>query len=235
MSLSVKPNDSSSSPNQTLTPRQHQILRFVAESRSKNGYSPTLQEMALILELSKVTVFEHVAALVRKGLLLRQPNRARSLTLNPDFDWTEFAIPTEPTVEEATTPDRSREAEGGEFSLLGDIAAGCPLEAVENPDRLDLKTMFETHTDTFALQVSGESMINEHIQSGDYVLVKKTHQVSDGQTVVALMENGEATLKKVYREGKGYRLEGANAHFEPIYTDELQIQGVVIGLVRCYS
>ena len=233
MSLSVKSNDSLSCPHQILTPRQHQILRFVAESRSRNGYSPTLQEMAKILQLSKVTVFEHVAALVRKGLLLRQPNRARSLTLNPDYDWTHFEEPAD-LLESQTTPTTTDQGDPGQFPLLGDIAAGCPLEVVENPDRLDLKTLFETHSDTFALQVNGESMIDDHIQSGDYVLVQKTGHARDGQTVVALMENGEATLKKVYRQGKGYRLVGANANFEPIYTENLQIQGVVIGLVRRY-
>ena len=233
MSPSAKLNDLSFCPNQTLTPRQHQILRFVCESRSRNGYSPTLQEMAKSLQLSKVTVFEHVAALVRKGLLLRQPNRARSLTLNPDYDWTQFEGPSD-LLESQTTPTTTDQADPGQFPLLGDIAAGCPLEAVENPDRLDLKTLFETHSDTFALQVSGESMIDDHIQSGDYVLVQKTSQARDGQTVVALMENGEATLKKVYRQGSGYRLVGANANFEPIFTENLQIQGVVIGLVRQY-
>jgi repressor LexA len=233
MTSGAKLNDSSSCPNQTLTPRQHQILRFVCESRSRNGYSPTLQEMAKILRLSKVTVFEHVAALVRKGLLLRQPNRARSLTLNPDYDWTQFEEPSD-LLESQTSPTTTDQDDPGQFPLLGDIAAGCPLEAVENPDRLDLKTLFETHSDTFALQVSGESMIDDHIQSGDYVLVQKTSQARDGQTIVALTENGEATLKKVYRHGSGYRLVGANADFEPIFTENLQIQGVVIGLVRRY-
>jgi len=233
MTSNTKRNDSSSCPNQTLTPRQHQILRFVAEYRSKNGYSPTLQEMAQSLRLSKVTIFEHVAALVRKGLLLRQPNRARSLTLNPEYDRTQFEGSVD-LRESQTTPITTDQVDPGQFPLLGDIAAGCPLEAVENPDQLDLKTLFETHTDTFALQVSGESMIDDHIQSGDYVLVQKTNQARDGQTVVALLENGEATLKKVYRHGSGYRLVGANANFEPIYTEDLQIQGVIIGLVRRY-
>ncbi len=233
MTSGPKSNDSSSCPNQTLTPRQLQILRFVAESRSRNGFSPTLQEMAKSLQLSKVTVFEHAAALVRKGLLLRQPNRARSLTLNPDFDWTHLEGPSD-ILESQPSPRPTDQDDPGQFPLLGEIAAGCPLEAVENPDCLDMKTLFDTHCDTFALRVSGESMIDDHIRSGDYVLVQKTSQARDGQTVVALMENGEATLKKVFRENKGYRLEGANANFKPVYTEELQIQGIVIGLVRQY-
>ena len=233
MTPGPKSNDSSSCPNQTLTPRQHQILRFVAESRSRNGYSPTLQEMAKILRLSRVTVFEHVAALVRKGLLLRQPNRARSLTLNPDYDWTHFEGPSD-LLESQTSPTTTDQDDSGQFPLLGDIAAGRPLEAVENPDCLDLKTLFDTHSDAFALQVEGDSMIDDHIRNGDYVLVQKTSRARDGQTVVALMENGEATLKKIYREGKGCRLVGANADFEPIYTENLQVQGVVIGLIRRY-
>ncbi|MBN1846363.1 MAG: repressor LexA [Sedimentisphaerales bacterium] len=218
----------------TLTPRQHQILRFLADYRSNNGYSPTLQEMAQALRLSRVTVFEHVEALVRKGLLIRRPNKARSLTLNPDFDWPAITAGPLKSVPPAASLAAVPPDEAGLFPFLGQIAAGCPLEAVENPDQLDLKTLFETQGDTFALQVSGESMIDDHIQSGDYVLVKKTNRAQDGQRVVALMENGQATLKKIFRQGSGYLLVGANADFEPLYVNALQIQGVVIGLVRRY-
>ena len=120
------------------------------------------------------------------------------------------------------------------FPLAGTIAAGLPLEAVENPDQIDLAQLFNSSLETFALKVRGESMIDEQIRDGDYVIVQKTNQARNGQTVVALLENGEATLKILYRQGSGYRLEAANPNFAPIHTDNLQIQGVVVGVVRQY-
>ena len=217
----------------TLTPRQVQILRFIRAFRSNNGYSPTLQEMALNLQVSKVTVFEHVEALVQKGLLLRKPNKARSLTIDPQCENHPALVSGDASV----SSDFDSQADLSHpacYPLAGDIAAGSPLEAIENPDFLDLSTMFETRDGTFALQVRGESMIDEHIRDGDYVLVEATRSVRDGQIAVALLENGEATLKKVYRCEQGFRLEGANPNFHPIYVDQLNIQGVVIGVVRRY-
>ena len=217
----------------TLTPRQVQILRLIHSYRADNGCSPTLREMADRLRLSKVTVFEHVETLVRKGVLHRSPNRARSLTI--DFS----AYPDGLSVlgddsQSGNTAENPLALSSACYPLVGVIAAGTPLEAIENPDIIDLSTLFETSRGTFVLRVSGESMVNEHIRDGDYVLVERSATARNGQIVVALLENGEATLKKIYRHGKGFRLEGANENFQPLYVDRLNIQGIVIGVVRRY-
>jgi len=211
-----------------LTPRQLQILQLIDDYRRSYGCSPTLQELALKLQLSKVTVFEHVESLVQKGILRRWPNKARSLTINPVFK-----LPPSGRLglSETSIPALSDE---GSFPLVGVIAAGRPFEALENPDTLDLSATFKTEAPVFALRVSGDSMIDEQIRDGDYVLVEKTTQPRDGQIVVALLDNGEATLKKLYRQGRHYRLEAANPAYEPLCTDQLNIQGVLIGVIRKY-
>ncbi len=221
-----------------LTPRQVEILRLIGQYRSKNGCSPTLQEIARKLKISRVTVFGHVEALVQKGLLGRLPNKARSLTLKPSA----ASVIGSDTVAGGGNTSRERDilpAHAGlsgqiSFPLAGTIAAGLPLEAVENPDQIDLGQLFNSSQESFALKVRGESMIDEQIRDGDYVIVKKTNQARDGQTVVALLENGEATLKILYHENSGYRLEAANPNFAPIHTDNLHIQGVVVGVIRQY-
>jgi len=116
--------------------------------------------------------------------------------------------------------------------MAGYIAAGLPLEAVEMPDMLDVSGMFETSAGTFALCVRGDSMIGEHICDGDFVLVQKVDQARDGQIVVAILEDGQATLKKIYRDGNRFRLEGANPFFKTIYTEKLDVRGIVIGVLR---
>ena len=116
--------------------------------------------------------------------------------------------------------------------LAGRIAAGMPIEAVEDAESLDLENVFAASGETFALQVTGDSMINAHICDGDYVVCARRQQANNGDTVVALMPDGQATLKKFYREKGRIRLQPANPSFEPIIVDEVQIQGVVIGVLR---
>ncbi len=192
-----------------LTPRQLQTLNFIREARRKHGYSATMQEIADEFGVSRVTVFEHVGALVKKGLLRRLRHKARSL---------------EPTE----SPTQIR--------LAGRVAAGCPIEAIENVEVLDLESIFATGRQTFVLQVRGDSMIDDQIRDGDYVVCERRRQVRDGETVVALLANGEATLKKLYREGDRLRLQPANEAFEPIYVEpgEVGVQGVGVGAVRRY-
>jgi repressor LexA len=198
-----------------LTPRQLQILTFIRDYRRKNGYSPTMQELADSLHITKVTVFEHVGALEKKGLLRRLPYKARSLELAPHVDF-----PDEPAG----------------LPLVGHIAAGAPIEAIENREAVSLDEMFPTKEGTFLLHVRGDSMIDEQIRDGDYVVVEKRKDVRDGETVVALLDDGEATLKKLYRDKNkgGFRLQPANPDFAPIFVDKLNIQGVVIGVLRRY-
>jgi len=205
-----------------LTPKQLKILTRIRDLRLTRGYSPTMQELAEELGVSKVTVFEHVEALIKKGALLRQPNKARSLEVNPDIE----------------LPDETRHTR---LPLVGTIAAGLPIEAVEQREHLDLESLFASpgkNNDVFVLRVRGDSMIDEQIRQGDYVIIQKTATAYNGQTVVALLEEGEATLKKFYREKNGrVRLQPANEKYEPLFIDEdkIQIQGIVIGVIRAYG
>ncbi|MEQ9455259.1 MAG: transcriptional repressor LexA [Phycisphaeraceae bacterium] len=204
-----------------LTPKQLHILSRIRDLRLARGYSPTMQELADELGVSKVTVFEHVEALIKKGALQRQPNKARSLELTDDVD----------------LPD---ESSGLKLPLVGTIAAGFPIEAVEEREHLDLESLFTppgAPAGTYVLKVRGDSMIDEHIAEGDYVICEKRNAARSGQTVVALLDSGEATLKKMYHEPNGkIRLQPANDKYQPLIVDagRVQIQGVVIGVVRAY-
>ena len=116
--------------------------------------------------------------------------------------------------------------------LAGRIAAGSPIEAIERPEAIDMRDIFPANGNTFVLEVSGDSMIDEHIRSGDLVVCQKRNTARNGETVVALLEDGEATLKKLYREDGRVRLQPANEKYDPIYVKDVTIQGVVIGLIR---
>ncbi|MHC5024549.1 MAG: transcriptional repressor LexA [Planctomycetota bacterium] len=202
-----------------LTPKQLRILQLIRNHRIAAGYSPTMQELADELGVSKVTVFEHVEALIKKGALRREPNKARSLSI----------------CEEAVLPD---EAEALRFPLVGKIAAGYPLEKYEQSDQLDLENLFGPRVGqkagTFALRVDGDSMRDEGILDGDYVLIERRETASNGERVVALLPNGETTLKTFFKEGSRIRLQPANPDFEAIVVDDCSIQGVVIGVLRRY-
>ena len=198
--------------NTQLTPRQLEILTLIRDSQRNYRYSPTMQELADELDISKVTVFEHIDALVEKGMLKRLPHRARSLQLTPDA-----YIPLgRPSV----------------LPLAGRIAAGRPIEAIEDLESIDLEEIFASRAETFVLRVTGNSMIDEQIRDGDFVVCEKRNNARNGQTVVALLEDGDATLKKFYKEKKRIRLQPANDAFEPVYVDKVDIQGVVIGVIR---
>jgi len=197
----------------TLTPRQLEILTFIRNFRNRQGYSPTMQEIGDHLNLTRVTVFEHVRALVSKNMLLRgAKHKARSLQVSP----------------EAELPNEGP----GRLVLAGRIAAGHPIEAIEDRESLDLQELFPDSADTFVLEVTGESMIDEQICDGDYVVCQRRNNARNGETVVALLEDGEATLKKFYKEDSRIRLQPANPDFKPIYVDNVRIQGVVVGVIR---
>jgi repressor LexA len=194
-----------------LTPRQIEILTLIRDGRRRDGFSPTLQEIADELGISKITVFEHVEGLLEKGLLTRRSNRARSLELTA-----KARLPDErPTL----------------LPLVGRIAAGRPIEAIETTDKIDLEDMFTSRYPVGVLSVVGDSMIDEHIREGDLVVFEKRTNPRNGDTVVAIIE-GEATLKKFYKEKSRIRLQPANKKYDPIYTRELDVQGVVIGVIR---
>lgn len=125
-----------------------------------------------------------------------------------------------------------QDEQSSRLPLVGRIAAGAPIEAIENPETLDLQNLYPTDGDTFVLGVNGESMVEDHICDGDYVVCQKRNTARDGEIVVALLDNGEATLKRMYREKDRVRLQPANGDYEPIYVKNISIQGVVIGLIR---
>lgn len=202
-----------------LTPKQLEVVKLIRECRAINGFSPTMQELAEELGVSKVTVFERIEALIRKGALLREPNKARSLSIANEFD----------NAEEASM----------RFPLVGRIAAGMPIERCEDRDSIDLTSMFGPRigqrNETFALRVEGDSMRDEGILEGDYVLVQRQSIAKNGDRVVALLPDGETTLKTFFNEADGsIRLQPANPAFAPIIVNECQIQGVITGVLRTY-
>jgi repressor LexA len=201
-----------------LTPKQLRILQLIRESRIARGVSPTMQELADQIGVSKVTVFEHVEALIKKGALTRDANKARSLCL----------------AEGAPLPDEQPLS----FPLVGRIAAGYPIENFEQSDQLDLGAVLGPRSGrkagTFALQVKGDSMKDEGILDGDYVIIERRETARNGERVVALLPNGETTLKSFHKEADRIRLQPANPEFKPIYVKDCRIQGVVIGVLRKY-
>ena len=198
---------------ENVTPRQLEVLRFIRGFRERSGYSPTMQEIGDHLSLTKVTVFEHIAALEKKGALSRgAKHKARSLSVAPDFEF--------PEDNESLLP------------LVGLIAAGLPIEAIEDRETLDLQEIFDVPGEKFVLRVTGDSMIDEQIRDGDYVVCQRRNTARNGETVVALLEDGEATLKTFYKEKNRIRLQPANPAYKPIYTNKVDIQGVVIGVIR---
>jgi repressor LexA len=207
-----------------LTPKQLQVLRRIAAFHGRRRYSPTIAELASQLGLSRSTVFEHLGELQRKSLLTTSPGRARSLKLTPQG---------RRLLKNAGTHElQEGDPSGVGVPLLGRVAAGLPVEAVENRDNLSLRSCFGTGGEVFALRVSGDSMIEEDIRPGDYVICRRAQTAQNGQIVVALIHEGEATLKRFYREAQRARLQPANARYEPIYSDDCRIEAVVVGLLR---
>jgi repressor LexA len=207
-----------------LTPKQLQVLRHIAAFHGSQCYSPTIAELASQLSLSRSTVFEHLGELQRKSLLSTCPGRARSLKLTPQgrrlLKNTQAHVVEDEEVCRASVP------------LLGQVAAGRPVEAVENKESLSIESCFGTGDDLFALQVRGDSMIEENIRPGDYVICRRAQTAQNGQLVVALVNEGQATLKRFYREQDRARLQPANPQYDPIYSDDCRINAVVVGLVR---
>lgn len=200
-----------------LTPRQLDVLVAIRNYRHIHGYAPTMQELADQLGTSKVTIFEHVGALEKKRVLRRDKHKARSLEI----------------VADEKLPDENRTTK---LPLLGNIAAGSPIEAVENREELDLEELFTTRTGVYVLRVRGESMIDDHLCDGDYVVIERRDSAKNGEQVVALLDTGEATLKRYYKEGAKVRLQPANSTMEPrvVDADKCRVQGVVIGVLRSY-
>ncbi|MBK8980483.1 MAG: transcriptional repressor LexA [Planctomycetes bacterium] len=202
----------------TLTQKQLRVLRFFRDFRRTHGISPTLEEVAEALGVSKITIFEHVRNLESKGAVRRDPLKARSVAVlyDPDTDTNEPLSPIP------------------ELPIAGTIAAGRPLEAVEHVERVPLTDLVPTGDDYYVLRVSGKSMIEDHIDDGDLVIIQRQSSARDGDVVVAIIDDEEATLKRYYREHGRVRLQPANSALEPIFPERLEIRGVLRGVVRRY-
>jgi repressor LexA len=205
-------------PLPPLTKRQREILDFLKDYVRLHGISPTLEEIAQSLGVNRVTVFGHVAELQRKGVLTKVARGiSRALEISPA----------------ARTDERARPA--AVLPILGTIAAGSPIEAVETPEVLDLSDLLPAGKEVFALRVRGDSMIEDSICDGDLVLVESRKDAADGDIVVAILpEDEQATLKRIYREGSRFRLQPSNARLKPIFADSVEIRGVVLGVIRTY-
>ncbi|OHB50380.1 MAG: repressor LexA [Planctomycetes bacterium GWF2_41_51] len=207
----------------TLTPRQFQVLKLVDSSRQNRCYSITLQELADLLGTSRTTVFEHIAGLKEKGLLSADPGKARSLNL------TSKALKL---LKEAAIEDTSAAESSDGIAVLGRIAAGLPIEAIENVERISMQSQFGSDEDTFALKVQGDSMTGDGIFDGDFVVCKKSQNAQNGKIVAAIVDNENATVKRFFKESDRIRLEPSNPAYEPIYTQNCTIAGIVVGLMR---
>jgi repressor LexA len=211
-------------PIEPLTPRQVQLLSTIAGFQTRRGYSPTIGELADRLGISRTTAFEHIEQLRTKGLVSSLAGRARSLTPNSKARRLLNRIADE-------QPDGSEESARG-IPLAGRVAAGLPIEAIENKEFISIESCFGNRGDIFALEVKGDSMVGENIREGDYVICRRTATATDGQLVVAIVDDENATLKRFYKEKTHARLEPANDDYEPIYSNNCRIEGVVVGLVR---
>ncbi len=200
-----------------LTRRQKEIWDYLEDYIAAHGYAPTLEEIGAHFGLSSLaTVHKHLSNLESKGLIARKWNLSRAIEITP--------------------PQKT--AQAVELPLLGRVAAGAPIEAIETQDTLTIPENFVRRPhNAFALRVQGESMVGEGILNGDYVVVEKRPAADNGETVVAVM-NGEATVKKFYRERGGkVRLQPANPHLQPIVVREkdVEIRGVVVAVLRKYA
>lgn len=206
-----------------LTKRQKQVLDFIHQFKSEHGYSPSYEEIASGLGLASLaTVHKHISALNSKQYVERGHNQSRSIDLTQRY------------FRECNVGDRDQDPS---IPLLGRIAAGSPVESVPENQSLHFSD-FMGKGDTYSLEVRGDSMIDDHICSGDYVLVEKVHDVRDGEIVVALVRGTEATLKRFYREeGDMARLQPANAAMDPIRVplSDVEVQGRVLAVLRKFG
>ena len=202
----------------TLYRRQRQILEYLRQYIQKNGFSPTLQEIADALEVNSLaTVHEHLTAMIKKGIIRRYDGAVRGLEL------------ADKKLAELTN--------GVDLPVLGFIAAGAPIEPYTDPNMTISVSpgLLSGKKSAFVLQVKGESMIDEGILDGDFVVVEQQEEARNGDVVVALLDNGFATLKRYFKEASRIRLEPANAKMSPIFTTKVKIQGRVVGIIRRFG
>lgn len=202
-----------------LTKRQKEVLDYVTQFIELHGYAPSYREIAAHFNYGSVaTVAEHIESLVAKGMLQKGDNEARSIQL--------------------VKADHIDATPAMSLPILGLVAAGQPIETLGlHPETLEVPSFMVGRKNSYVLQVKGDSMIDEGIHTGDYVVVMEKPVPSNGEMVIALLNGGEATLKRYYKEANHIRLQPSNSAMEPIIVpagDPIEIQGVVIGLIRKY-
>ena len=198
-----------------LTRRQHDILTFIHAFLEEHDFSPTYEEIASEFGVNKVTIFGHVRELERKGAITRG-ERHTSRSIQPADAQPASRLPRD----------------SGTIQILGRIAAGAPIEAIEDSEEFSLNDLVPPGREVYALRVKGDSMIEDAICDGDLVLVERRQEAHNGETVVAVLPGEEATLKRYYLEKGGVRLQPANSTMEPIRVPSVEIRGVVVGIVR---
>ncbi len=200
----------------SVTRRQKEVVDFISNFVERNGYSPSFDEIARGLNLkSLATVHKHITNLQKKGLLERAHNRSRSIDI---------------------VHQHASDHQPERLPLIGRIAAGLPVEGVESAESISLGDIVGSK-EVFALEVRGDSMRDEHIVNGDYVLIERAKTARQGEIIVALVRGSETTLKRYYIEGEMVRLQPSNAEMEPIYVPitQVAIQGKVLGILRKYA
>ncbi|MHA6722683.1 transcriptional repressor LexA [Sphingomonas sp. RS2018] len=227
-----------------LTKKQHELICFIADRLNETGISPSFEEMKEALDLkSKSGVHRLISALVERGFLRRLANRARALEVIKMPERSEAKTPphvsTSSTFAGASTPDRAPPSPANdviEIPLHGRIAAGVPIEAMEGATMLPVPAALLGSGEHYALEVSGDSMVEKGILDGDYALIRRTETARDGDIVVALIDDHEATLKTFHREGAMIRLDPANRNYDPqrYAARQVQVQGKLAGLLRRY-
>ena len=225
-----------------LTAKQHELLRYIQRKLEETGISPSFEEMKDALDLkSKSGVHRLISALEERGFIRRLPNRARALEVLRQPENVTASARSAPANDAvvAMPPPRSRPEPANdvvEIPLHGRIAAGMPIEALEGQNTLPVPAALLGAGEHYALEVSGDSMIEAGILDGDYALVRRTDTARDGEIVVALVQGEEATLKYLRRENVMVRLDPANGAYQPqVYRpDEVQVQGRLAGLLRRY-
>ncbi len=199
----------------SLTRRQKMILDYVRDFMNDHGYSPTLEEIAAHFKLASLNgVYKHLRNLESRGFIERRANQSRSISLREKSIAEETALP-----------------------LLGYVAAGQPIEAIRTPETIHVPEEFLTRGRNYVLRVRGDSMIEEHIEDGDLVIVEERQVAHNGEMVIALVDGEDVTLKKFYREGDQIRLQPANPTMSPLYLEEdrVRVQGVLVGLMRKFA
>ena len=197
-----------------FTEKQLRILEFIKQFRDERGISPTLEEIAENFGVTKITIYEHINQLERKGALKREKFRARSI---------ELLVPVEERKARYAMP------------LMGNLRAGSPIEATEVREDFNLSEFLPFGKNCYALRIRGDSMIDDHIADGDLVIVEKKERAANGETVVAVLDSGEACIRRYFNDEDHVRLQSTNGSLKTDTVTDLEIRGVVVGILRRFD